>query len=149
MTEFAAAFGLDWKLLIIQAINFGALLAILTYFLYKPLMKLIDERQAKIAEGVRMAEAASTRLAEAQAEGEQLVGTASREAEALVAQGRARADEKGSEILRQAEERAQRVLKDAESRAEEAKRQAMQESSKEIARAAMLAAEKILRTAAK
>lgn len=146
MQEFAAAFGLDWKLLVIQALNFGALLAILTYYLYKPLMKLIDERQAKIAEGVRMAEAASTRLAEAKAEGDSLVGTASREAEALVAAGRARADEKGSEILKAAEVRAQRVLKEAEASAEEAKRQAMQESSKEIARAAMLAAEKILRT---
>jgi F-type H+-transporting ATPase subunit b len=144
MSEFAAAFGLDWKLLIIQALNFGALLAILTYFLYKPLMKLIDERQARIAEGVRMAEAASTRLAEAKAEGDSLVGTASREAEALVAAGRARADEKGSEILKAAEERAQRVLREADAAAEEAKRQAMQESSREIARAAMLAAEKIL-----
>ncbi len=146
MSEFAAAFGLDWKLLIIQAINFGALLAILSYFLYKPLMKMIDERQAKIAEGVRMAESASTRLAEAKAEGDQLIGTASREAEGLVAAARGRADEKGVEILKQAEERAQRVLKEAQAHAEEAKRQAMQESSKDIARAAMLAAEKILRS---
>lgn len=146
MSEFAAAFGLDWKLLIIQAVNFGALLAILSYFLYKPLMKMIDERREKIAEGVRMAEAASTRLAEAKAEGDQLIGTASREAEGLVAAARGRADEKGSEILKQAEERAQRVLKEAQAHAEEAKRQAMQESSKDIARAAMLAAEKILRT---
>ncbi len=146
MSEFAAAFGLDWKLLIIQAINFGALLAILSYFLYKPLMKLIDERREKIAEGVRMAESASTRLAEAKAEGDQLIGTASREAEGLVAAARGRADEKGVEILKHAEERAQRVLKEAQAHAEEAKRQAMQESSKEIARAAMLAAEKILRT---
>lgn len=146
MDAFASAFGLDWKLLLIQAVNFFALLAVLSYFLYKPLLKMIDDRREKVAEGVRVAERAAQTLADAKAESDSLIGGASREAEALVAAGRARADEKGGEIVRLAEERAQRLLKDAEARADEAKRQALQESSKEIARAAMLAAEKILRT---
>ena len=44
-----------------------------------------------------------------------------------------------------AEAKAAALLKDAQARADEQKRIALQESSKEIARAAMLAAEKILR----
>jgi F-type H+-transporting ATPase subunit b len=145
MGEFAAAFGLNWKLLVIQGVNFFALLAVLTYFLYKPLLKIIDERREKVAEGVRIAQEATRTLAEAKVEGETLIGTAARDAEALVASARARADEKGSEILKAAEDRADRVMKEAAERAEEAQRSAMAESSKEIARAAMLAAEKILR----
>lgn len=145
MTELFAAFGIKWELLVIQAVNFGLLLAALTYFLYKPILRIIDERREKVAEGVRTAEAAASRLAEAQAKSKELVGGASREAEQLVAAARTRADEKGSEIVKAAEMKAQGVLKDAEARAEEAKRQALQESEKEIARAAMLAAEKILR----
>ncbi len=145
MSELFAAFGIDWKLLLIQAVNFGVLLVVLTYFLYKPILRIIDERREKVAEGVRTAEAAAQRLADAEKESRELVGSASREAEHLVASARSRADEKSNEIVRAAEHRAQAVLKDAEARADEAKRQALAESEKEIARAAMLAAERILR----
>lgn len=145
MERLFAAFGIDWRLLIIQGINFGVLLAALTYFLYKPMMKLIDERRAKIAEGVRKAEEADRNLALAKEEGEGILGAAAREAEALAAASRVRANEKGGEIVKVAEARAEATLRDATARAEEAKRAAMQESQREIARAAMLAAEKILK----
>lgn len=145
MSELFAAFGIDWRLLLIQAVNFGVLLAALTYFLYRPILGIIDERREKVAEGVRTAEEAARKLADAEEESKGLVGAAARDAEQIVATARGRADEKGSEIVRAAEVKAQSVLKDAESRAEEAKRLALEESSKEIARAAMLAAEKILR----
>lgn len=145
MEGLVTAFGLDWKLLVMQGVNFIVLLIALTYFLYKPVMQMIDERREKIAEGVRNAEAAARQLADASKQSGEMIGGAAREAEQLVAAARGRAEEKGVEILRQAEARAHSVLKDAEARAEEAKRLALEESSKEIARAAMLAAEKILR----
>ena len=145
MSELLTVFGLDWRLLLIQAVNFGLLLTVLTYFLYKPVLKIIDERQKKIAEGVRTAERAVKQLGDAKIESEGIVGAAAREAESLAATARARADERTSEIVKAAESRAQATLKDAAKRAEEAKRQAVLESEREIARAAMLAAEKILR----
>jgi F-type H+-transporting ATPase subunit b len=145
MNQLFTAFGIDWRLLIVQAVNFAVLLSALTYFLYRPITKMIDDRRTKIAEGVRMAEAADQHLSDAKIEGEGMVGAAAREAEALVAAGRSRADEKGSEILHAAEARAEALMKDATARAEEAKRMALHESEREIARVAMLAAEKILR----
>lgn len=144
MDQLFSTFGIDWRLLAIQALNFSVLLAGLTYFLYKPLMKTIDERRAKIAEGVRTAEAAAQRLAAAAEESRELVGAGAREAEQLVAAARVRAEEKGAEIVKGAEAKADATLKDATARAEEAKRRALQESEKEIAKAALLAAEKIL-----
>src|SRR3989344_7196455 len=146
MSDLFAAFGVNWKLLLVQLVNFGLLLSVLTYFLYKPVLRIIDERQRKIAEGVRTAQEAERKLADAKVEGEGIVGGAAREAEQLVATARSRADEKGNEIVKAAEARADNVLKEASERAEEAKRMALAESSKEIARAAMLAAEKILQT---
>lgn len=144
MQPLLTVFGINWKLLLVQGVNFALLLAILSYFLYKPVLRMIDERREKIAEGVRTAEAASARLAEAQKEGDEIIGSASREAESLVKTARARAEEKGAEIVKSAESQAQGVLADAATRAEEAKRQSFKESEKEITRAAMLAAEKIL-----
>ena len=84
-------------------------------------------------------------LAHSKEQGEGIVGTAAREAEALVASARARADEKGIELIKEAEHKAHAVMLDATARAEESKRQALMESEKEITRAAVLAAEKILR----
>ncbi len=144
MQELFAAFGINWKLLIVQALNFALLLVALWYFLYTPVLKMIDDRRQKIAEGVRDAEKAAKRLEEAKTAGESIVGTASREAEGIVATARNRAEEKADEIVRSAESQAQSVLQDAAARAEEAKRQALKQSEREIARAAMLAAEKIL-----
>lgn len=145
MEALISAFGLNWKLLIIQAVNFGVLLAGLTYFLYTPVMNLIDERRKMVAEGVRHAQEADRVLADSKQQGEQMVGAAAREAEGLIAHARSRADEKGGEIVREAEAKAHAIMVDAAALAEESKRQALIESEKEITRAAMLAAEKILR----
>jgi F-type H+-transporting ATPase subunit b len=145
MEPLLSVFGVNWKLLLAQGVNFAVLLVALSYFLYKPILRIIDERREKIAEGVKTAEAASSRLAEAKVKGDELVGNALRESEAIVKKARETAQERGSEIVKSAEERALGVLSDATIRAEETKRQAIRESEKEITRAAMLAAEKILR----
>ncbi|MDP2650464.1 MAG: ATP synthase F0 subunit B, partial [bacterium] len=128
MEQLFAAFGVNWKLLLVQAVNFGLLLSALTYFLYKPVLRMIDERREKVAEGVRVAQEADRKLADAKAESEGIVGDAAREAEGLVATARTRAEEKGAEIVKAAEARANATLKDAQARAEEAKRLALQES---------------------
>ncbi len=145
MGELFAAFGLDWKLLLVQVVNFGVLLLILWKFLYTPVLRMIDKRRGTIAEAVQKAEAADQRLADADQEGKSIVASAGREAEGLVAAGRSKATQEGADILKRTQEKADQLLADAAARAEEAKRQALAAGQKEIARAAMLAAEKILR----
>jgi len=44
------ALGLDIRLLVAQLINFGLLIFLLNKFLYKPLIKMLDDRKKKIAE---------------------------------------------------------------------------------------------------
>ena len=147
MSDLFAAFGIDWRLITIQAVNFGLLLFVLRYFLYDRILALLDERRARVAEGVKKAEEADARLSSAHAEGSEIVGKAAREAEILVADARARAEEKGAELVKGAQTRADSLLADAAARAAEAERQALLRSEKDIARAAMLAAEKILKKA--
>ncbi|MBI5456651.1 F0F1 ATP synthase subunit B [Candidatus Kaiserbacteria bacterium] len=145
MTELFAAFGINWKLLLIQALNFGILLVILWKYLYTPVLKIIEDRKKKIEEGVQNADEAARKLAASDGEGKEIVLQAARKAEELVAEARTRADEKRQQMIVAAEERAEAILADASARAEEAKRQALLSSEREIARTAMLAAEKILR----
>ena len=145
MGELFAAFGINWKLLLIQGINFGLLLIVLWRFLYTPVLRMLDERRGKIAESVQKAEAADRRLADADLEGKTIVAGAARDAEGLVSAGRTRAETQAIEILKRSQEKANQILTDANMRAEESKRHAMKAGEKEIARAAMLAAEKILK----
>lgn len=145
MGELFAAFGLDWKLLLVQVVNFSVLLVILWKFLYTPVLRMIDKRRGTIAEAVQKAEAADRRLFEADEEGKSIVANAGRDAEGLVAAGRSKASQEGAEILKRTQEKADQLLVEANARAEEAKRLALVAGQKEIARAAMLAAEKILK----
>ncbi len=145
MDQLTAAFGIDWKLLIAQGVNFAIVLGVLSYFLYRPALRVIDARREKIAAGVRAAEEADKRLAEADAEHKNIVGAAVRDAEGIVAAARSRAEERAGEIVEGANHRADSILKEAADRAEEAKRKALRESESQITRAALLAAEKMLR----
>lgn len=145
MEELFAAFGINWKLLLVQALNFGLLLVVLTYFLYKPVFSMIRARREKIEEGVRNAEEAARKLAESDIKGKEVVTKASREAEGMLAAARTSAEEKKVAMMRDAEARAEAVMKDAEARAAEAERQMRAKSEREIAKTAMLAAEKIMR----
>ena len=45
--------GINWKLFLSQAVNFFILLGVLTFFVYKPLIKVIKERNQKISEGLK------------------------------------------------------------------------------------------------
>jgi len=56
--------GLNWKLFLSQAVNFFILLAVLWAFVYKPIIKIIKERNEKIKLGLEKAEQADVRLKE-------------------------------------------------------------------------------------
>ncbi len=147
MEQLFDAFGIDGKLLLAQLVNFGVLLVALWYFLYRPVLKTLADRSAKIAKGVEDAERAAEAAATADAEAAKVVRGASDEAEGIVAAARDHAGAEKARILKEAEARAEQVAKDADARAAETAAKALRESEKEVARLAVLAAEKVLREA--
>ena len=144
MQEIINAFGIDWRLIVIQIFNFSVLAGILWYFLYTPVLKLLSDRELKIKKGVEDAEAATKALSVADAEKQTILSTAHGEATAIVARASEHAEEKGSVIVADALHKAERVAEEARAKAEEIKAQAHKESEAEIAQVAILAAEKIL-----
>ncbi len=149
MEQIIEAFGIDQRLIIIQIINFAILMAALGYFLYKPVLKLLADREAKIAQGLKDAEAAATAKAEADAEKQTIVAAAHEEATAVGNRAKVAADRKAEEIVAAAQAKASELVKSAEARGEAAMAQALKESEKEVAKLAILATEKMLREAAK
>lgn len=145
MSQFFAAFGVDWRLLIAQVVNFTIVLVALWYFLYKPVMAMLAKRKELVTKSVREAEQVEELFARADSEAEARVRAADDEAESIVAFARESAATTQAQLLKDAEARAARIAKDAEARAAESMEHARRESEQDIARLAVLAAEKILK----
>ena len=145
MEQLLEAFGIDARLIIIQIINFLALAGLLSYFLYKPVLKILNEREEKIKQGIKDAEEAAQAKASALEEKQGILTEAQKEAEALDARAKAFAKEKEEEIIAHAQEKAASVIKDAETKSALLQAQALKESEAEITKLAILAAEKVLK----
>ena len=145
MSELTSTFGLDLSLIIIQMVNFAIVLVGLWWFLYKPSIKLIDERRAKIAQGVEDASKAETRLQEIEGERTDIIATATTEANTILGNAKQRAREQSEALLAHTQERSDAQLAATAAQAEEMKAQALRESREEIGKAAVLAAAKVLK----
>jgi len=144
MEQLIEAFGIDAKLIIIQIINFVALMALLSYFLYKPVLALLAEREEKIKKGITDAEEAARAKASALEEKQAVLTEAQAQAQQIDANAKAHAKEKEEELISEAQIKASEVIKAAEQKSAHLKEQALKESEAEIAKLAVLAAEKVL-----
>jgi F-type H+-transporting ATPase subunit b len=145
MAQIFTTFGVDWRLLIIDGINFALVLLVLWYFLYSPIMKILEERRTKVAKGVKDAERAGQKLHEIEASRSGVLAQAGQEADKLVSHAQKRAVEKERELLSKAEASAASVVAEAEAQAKEAKHRAVVESKEEIAKLIVLGIEKTLK----
>ena len=143
MSQLFAAFGIDWRLLVINVINFSALFAVLSYFLYRPLTSMLAVRRERVAEGMRAAEDAMRErkeLADARAG---MLASAGAEADDVLSKARASALLKSQEIVSAGEVSAENLLKDAEARSKELQAEALRESKQEVAKLIVLGIERL------
>jgi len=137
-------FGVDWRLLLINAVNFGLLLLILWYFVYEPLTRILEERRQKVSQGVRDAEASSAKLKEIEESRSEVLAKAGSEADEVLRQSRLNAQVKEREIVAAGEAAAANTLREAAAQAAELKAEAIEESKKEVAKMVVLGVEKML-----
>ncbi|QQR65222.1 ATP synthase F0 subunit B [Candidatus Kaiserbacteria bacterium] len=144
MEEIIHAFGIDWRLIVIQILNFSILMGLLGYFLYTPVLKMLADRESKIKKGIEDAEHAAQARTDALAEKAVIVKEAHTEAGAIYSRATLSAEEKEKAMLREAGEKIARDIQNAKQLAADLKTQALKESEAEIAKVAFLAAEKVL-----
>jgi F-type H+-transporting ATPase subunit b len=144
MEQLLTTFGIEWRLLLLQALNFGIVLLALHHFLYKPVFSMLSKRQELVARGVQDAKDAEELFRGADARVAESIQKADAEAGRLVAHAREVALAEKQRVLKESDERASAIALDAEARAKETLERARKESEKEVARLAVLAAEKIM-----
>ena len=143
MSQLFAAFGIDWRLLLINLLNFGILLWVLWYFLYEPLTNMLEARRQKIIEGVDKAKEAKHRLEEIEATRADMLAKAGKEADDSLAQARAAAVSKQRELIAASEASAAALLREAEAQAQELRREALEASKQEVAKLIVLGMERM------
>jgi F-type H+-transporting ATPase subunit b len=85
MDKAVEALGLNLPQLIAQVVNFFVLLVILRLVAYKPILRMLDERKQKIAEGLNAAEIARAEAASALANIQAQLDVARKEGQEIVA----------------------------------------------------------------
>ncbi|OGH11498.1 MAG: ATP synthase F0 subunit B [Candidatus Levybacteria bacterium RIFCSPLOWO2_01_FULL_36_13] len=100
--EILNKFGFDPIMLAAQIVNFLIILYLLKRFLYKPVFKILKERQDKIEEGIKQTEKAQKTLEEAIGKETRILANAKKEAQMLIEN--AKSD--SLELARQIEENA-------------------------------------------
>ncbi len=146
MEEIAKVFGIHWKLLAAQMVNFSIALFVLHRYVYKPIFAILEKRQQKLAQGLEDAELVAQEKVRIEVEGVKVLAHAREEGGKLVETLRKQGLDEEHRILREAQEKSVAMLGDAKKLADEERVYMLRESEKEVARMAVLAAEKILRT---
>jgi F-type H+-transporting ATPase subunit b len=143
---FLDAFGVDFPKLLFQVINFLLLLYLLNRFLFKPVLKLLDEREQRIRKGLEDAEAAAHDRELAKAERGAALDEARKEAQAMVARATKIAEDSRAEILAEAKEQAEKVTQRAREEITGEKERAMAELRATVADLALEAAGRLVRS---
>ena len=102
-----ASLGINLPLLVVFVVNFIVLFFLLKIFLYKPVLKMLDERAKRTKEGMELAEATKKEYEQARVEVQKQMDRGRQEAQALIAQalqtGEKLKEESREEAVKQAQ----------------------------------------------
>lgn len=141
----AEQFGIDAAVLIAQAINFLIVVTAFYFLALKPLLATVDERNAKIADGLKFAEQAEQTKAEAQAEKDRVVREAQQEAKKIVEAARADAKALAEREAKDSAARAEDLLRKGRETLALERAQALDEARAQVANLVVLTSAKVLR----
>lgn len=136
--------GINLGFLISQVVNFSLLMVLLYMFLYKPILRMFDERKARIQKGMEDAQATERKAAQAEEEFERRVAGATKEGEKVIAQVTAEGGKMREEILAQAREEARQLIEEAQEEIAQERQQAMDELREQVMDLSILITKKVI-----
>ena len=125
-------------------VNFAVVLAVLYFFVFKPLFKTVAERTGKIEKGLADAELAGKNLKEATDKQAALIAEAKTEAMNIVKQARLDAETKKDEMILKAKEEIGAIIQVEKQKIHQEKVLVMDEIRKEAGEMVALATAKFL-----
>ncbi len=140
--ELFSTFGIDWRLLLWQAVNFAVVLFVLKRFAIGPLIATLERRRVKIEEGLREAEAARKVLSDAETGRDGTLREAREKAGTILAEARAHSERLQEDLLAKARAEAAKILADGKASLTAEKDAMLRSAKAEVADLVVLAAAK-------
>lgn len=142
--SFIEILGIDWKLFIAQLINFGLVLFVLWRWVYRPLVKILNERTKKIEKSLKEAEEIENRLAETKKKQEEILANSRKEAMTILEKAENEAKVNRNNMLKEAEEKINKQIDLGHKKILEEKDKIIKEIKLEVADLIELSLEKII-----
>ena len=139
-----AELGINLPSLIAFIINFIILFGLLTLFLYKPVMKMLDQRSAKIKEGIEYAEKKKEEMARAEETVKAQIEAAQKDGQAIITEASQVGERVKEEARAEARKEAEILIVKARSEIDREREEAIDQLRKEFVDLAILAAEKVI-----
>jgi F-type H+-transporting ATPase subunit b len=140
-----AKLGINLPLLISFIVSFVILFALLRLFLYKPVMKMLDERSKRIKESMEQAEATKGEYARAEEEVRRLISKAREDGQVLVSQAGQMGEKIKEEAKEGARKEAQVIVDRTRAELEEERDRIIDDLRREFVDISISAAEKVIK----
>jgi F-type H+-transporting ATPase subunit b len=114
----AESFGVNWPLLISQAVSFCIVAFLLHRFAYQPILRVLEERRQRIAESLANAEKIQAELAKTEALRKEILDKANTQANRLLEETRALTTKLQEQETQKASANAEQILAKAREAAE-------------------------------
>jgi len=137
--------GINWQLLVAFLINFLILFGLLAAILYKPVLKMLDERSAKIKESLEQAEKIKEQTSRSEEQIKAAIETARKEGQVIIAQASQIAAKIKEEAKADARKEADVIIAKARDEIKLERDKSIGELRSEFANLTVLAAEKIIK----
>ena len=135
----------DFGLLFWMVLSFSILLIILKKYAWKPILKMLQDREDEISKSLEAANAAKERMEKLNAENEEILKQARAEREAILREAKATKDKIVGQAQAEAKLEADKIITAAKNEIAAEKEAAMAELSSKVADLSVEIAERILR----
>jgi F-type H+-transporting ATPase subunit b len=139
-----AALGVNLGFFLVQLLNFIIVAIVLKVWAYDPIVRLLEQRKQRIAQGLEDARVAAEARANAEKEAEKIIAAAQQEANKRVAEATGRAEKAAADVRAAAEEERARILKSAQDDAELERNRILADLRGQVAALSIAAANKII-----
>lgn len=136
--------GINAGFLIAQIINFLVIFGSLTFFLWRPLVNMLDQRSQKIQKGLEDAAVAANARKNAEAEAERIVAAAKADISKQIEEGRARGEDVRKQVEAEARTEAERIRNEARTAAAAERDQQLAALRGQVAAISIAAAQRLI-----
>jgi F-type H+-transporting ATPase subunit b len=136
--------GINWALLLAQLFNVILVLWLLSTFLFKPVLNMLNERTRRIQDSLKETEQVKVQLANARKDYDAELARARQEAAGILAQAQERAKVQEQEIIAQARQEAERIRNEGREQAVQEREQLLRDLKDQVADLVTITATRVL-----